>query len=454
MAYFDVVTITALNAVNGLYLTPDMYFCVVNIAASSEPSPVIDFVHRFHATQPHTESYDEFSDIAGDAFLDWRDENRQGPVPVYRSHFGEVAMMAEDLASTYTQIRRGLYAAVDVALAVHLRSIQAPDDTEYRRVIPAGLAEMRIEQLDDITSDTFFRILSVEPWVSWIERLRAQKQRSANYLSRSDTELMLGEGTRVLLDILKEYHTRKASKLRQIEYRRLAAARKSIRKSIKLFERLNGMADLRRFLASRNEPPTGPRLGLVIEGHTYDYHLFMRPNSLLRTTLDCNSRISPAGTVVYNKQGKRLCDLCLFFEDMPLLDNVMATALSAKNETTELEMLHAACVIDTPRWFYDDPILPDLKNLHDPATVPTMIENVFNYTDSLADDHRHMRDTLITDTLPFAYGAFVRMLRPGKRYLPIMRECSTHSIWDYMAEDAPAMASLALAQQALQEGAY
>ena len=444
----DVIQATAFNAMNGLYLTPDMCFCATNVAAI-ELDVIVD---RFHSKQPRNSDYEELADAVNDLFYVWKTKLPAPDRPSIGTWFGDLAMMTADLSTTYRLIRRGMYAALDLALAVHLRDTGIADDAPYRRVIPSGLENMHLGSIEDITVDTFLRILAVDPWQSWMERLRAQKQRSIQSLALAYADKMLTRGTEYILESLDNL-AQSPSPLKALYIAR-RQARKSIRKSIKLFDRLGRTDDLRQFLNSASQATGGDAGPLLVNGRNYDYALLMRPGLLLSSTINCNSKMAPFGITVYNKQGNQLCGICAYFEHTPLLDNVLAIALSVQNERTEMEMLDAACVFDTSRWFYTDPVLPVLKGLPDPIMAPTLVDNIINYADSLSSDHNVLRTNMSKQKIPMAYNAFVHIMRPGKRYMSTMRRCAEYTHWEIMIGNEKARATLLDAQQALQNGEY
>lgn len=365
-----------------------------------------------------------------------------------RANLGDSMLMTADIATSYGQIRRGMYAAVDLALAIHLHTINAKDVAQYRRVIPAPLVDMRIEDVNKVNVETFYRILAVDPWVSWMERLRAQKQRTARVLREEDAAEFLAEGTQELLKTIIDLV--KAKKIERELHKAERAAHKSIRKAVKTFGRLFDIKDLRTFLASDRANP------LLIQGHAYDYSLTKRRGSLIRSTIHLDTGMATVGTAVFSKSGERLCDLCLYFEDTPVIDCVMATILNVRNEETELDMLRAACVMDTPRDFYEDPVLPDLKGLHDPATAPTtLVENVLAHATTLPiSTHSLVRDSLRETALPMAYRAFKEINQLGKQYLPIMRMCHDFDMYEYMDGKPYATRLLKLVQRTMANGEF
>lgn len=438
----NVVTTTAINALSGLHLTTDMFFCATHFTWRA----LENFVDEMHLRQPNDSDYDAFADMVNDNYHDW---TVRYPVSSANTGvmFNRTAIAAADLAGTYGHIKRGMQAMVDLVFAIHLRSKGYPDDGMYRRVIPPELVDMRLDRITTINVSTFLRILNIDPWRSWLQRLRAQKQRTVTQLANEYVSKQLEEEVRLLvgasklkfavIDAWKQKHDAETSRI----------ARKSIIKSFKMFERLDATDLLRRFLASA----TGE--AVEIEGHAYNYQIKMYANTLYTLTLDCNLKMTYMSTHVYNKQGERLCQVCHYFKETPILDSVLATVLTVRNPETELEFLNAACIVEAPRWFYDDPLLPILKNMSDPAAAPGMVENIFRFADTY--NNEPLRDLLYARTLPMAYSAFLRIMRPGKRYLSIMRHCGDFEMWEIMigTEDR-SIDPFTIVQQAIHDGVY
>jgi hypothetical protein len=129
----------------------------------------------------------------------------------------------------------------------------------------------------------------------------------------------------------------------------------------------------------------------------------------------------------------------------------MATVLNVRNEETELDLLRSACVIDAPRGFYADPLLPELKQLIDPVTAPTLIDSIINHANGLTEQQT-VRSHMETRGLPMAYNAFKIINRPGKQYFPIMRLCGYFAVWEYMDADEQAMLYLRILQHTITHG--
>jgi hypothetical protein len=447
---YNAVDATAGNALQGLYLTPEMWFT----AAHMTPQILEASVEMMHKTQPLTADYESFAERVNGSYYIWDHlgafDCSKTDIEGYLGfkdgdlRLGKLSMMAADISMTYRQIRRALLAATNLATTIMLRNVNAEDTASYPRVIPAALDDLRISSIEHVNINLFHRILTVEPWLSWMERFRAQKQRSDRTLAGEDAGEALAEGI----------HERTREILKKIENTRRGvpkierAARKSLRKSAALFDRVLGVEARRDFLRSWQGKP------LLVEGHQYNYFLSMRRNSLFRTTIDTDTRMSTVATMVYNKAGERLCELCHYFRDTPALDCVIATTLNVTNEETELDLLRAACVIDAPRSFYHDPVLPELKGLRDPVTAPTLIENVFSHVETLPHEQWELRDQLRLHALPLAYVAFKTINHLPKQYLPLMRLCGEFSIVDYMVGDQDAALYLKLAQRNLQRGEF
>jgi hypothetical protein len=443
----DAVDATAEIALQGLYLTPDIWF-----SASYHTSSILhNVVDKMHEKQPLTTDYEIFSEKADVAYhlLGYATTPADPPTSADRDEgirLIDLMMMAADLSITYGQINRAMHAAADLASTILLRSINAEDDAKYHRAIPAALDDLSIPDIEHVNVEIFHRILTVEPWVSWMERLRAQKQRTTRAL------LLDNAGDHLVDGITEIYQDRKTAPDYRAELRNLwkrnRAAHKSIRKSTDLFDRILGVEARRNFLHSWKSQP------LHIEGHRYNYRLYLRPDSLMKTTLNTDTRLATVGTVMFDKAGERLAEICHYFHDTPALDCVISTALNVRNEETELDLLRAACVIDAPRSFYRDPILPELKGLNDPATAPTLIENVFSHAGSLSPGQTALRDTMRTDGTPLAYAAFKNINHLNSTYLPLMKLCERCNMWSYFEGAEETKHLLKLVQRNLNLGKF
>jgi len=72
----------------------------------------------------------------------------------------------------------------------------------------------------------------------------------------------------------------------------------------------------------------------------------------------------------------------VYFEDTPLIDYMTAFMLHIKTEETELDLLRVGQVQNLTSEFYTDPILPDLKGIHNPIDAPSaLISNIMSHAE-------------------------------------------------------------------------
>jgi hypothetical protein len=291
-------------------------------------------------------------------------------------------------------------------------------------------------------------LLTTEPWLGWMELLRAQRARSIALLQCSRLSTALADHIQYLLEYVNTDPLWLAE--RRKDRADAITARKSIRRSYKMYNRVGRVDTLRKFLQSSSKPYRP----LVLEGKRYDYHLIQNPD-LIANTQNCNDKTSTAATIVVNKAGERLCQICVYYHDTPPLDFVMATAVQVQNEETEMDILRGGWVMDAARHFYADPILPELKGLKEPNQAPTLVENIINHTVYETANGTFSRKSHIkVKAMPLAFRAFVKIMRCGPQYLKIMRACERFSVWEYVNGDKEATAQLKAVQRALELGVY
>lgn len=384
----SLVETLAQQAKSALYLTPDMW-----LHATYFDWPSLTVVARkMHQKQTTAYSLEWFADIAYERYIEL--DSSEGILGIL--------MALADLNYTRRQIRHGLMSASQMAVAIHLLTINDPDAYKFPRIIAPGLENMRIPDLAKVTVETMQRILAADPWLSWMERLRAQKVRTLRVLrtiSASDICDQVREGQNSLVTRREAIN----------KYRSIKAAQKSIRRGIDLYTQMFGVDELKVLLNSG-----GTGRPLLVPGVRYDYYLRKSPDTLLRCTQNVNSHITPISTAVFNKQAEHLCDVCIYFNGMPLIDHLLALKLNVSNEETEMDVLQAMNVLRVPHAFYRDPLLPDLKNIHDPYLAPTtFVHNLNYYIQSVTGP---AKQRLPFPMYPLAQRAFIHVMHCGKLY--------------------------------------
>jgi hypothetical protein len=407
------------NTYLGLYVTADMTFVANHVL----PMMLNGDVERIHARQPTNRDLRWFGHEINQSWLIW--EQLAGDEYDDVFYRGQLMAMADGFAKTYPQILVGLIAVIDTALATHFQttSPQINNESEYPRVIPRGLRHLRIERLEDITPDILHRILCADPWQSWMELLRAQDQRSRRAIATLDPAC--GR----LREVIGEISFRRAAPKK----REIKLARRSIRRSITMIDRLFGRATLRAFLASY--PTVGRQHApIVVQGKNYDYQLTMQPG-LHHGTVEMNTGAPSIWTMVYNKSGQFLAEICLYYDNTPVLDALISTILNVRNEATEIEVLQAAHIMLATKAFYHDPLLPHLKGLHDPTDTPVLTANIRQYAEALTGENARVRKLLVHRHLPTVFRIFLDIMRPPPHYLKALQASAQYTGWDLAGGD-------------------
>lgn len=402
----DVVGISVDLTESGLYLTPDMWFYAYFGIADQLESPIQRILHD---QQPLASSYAAFADYIYDHYLDSKSEG---------FYYGNILAALNALTETANHIERGLRSMLEVAFNIYNHVNHEPVHGNYPRVIPKEVAHLDLDKPWKIDRDVFRRLLAIDPWLSWTERLRAQYLRNKLCVQRGDMIYGLKHGfDEAKSNLVVPTPEQKRERLTK-QYDAKMAARRSIKRAVKLHDRLFGLVDLRSFLAG--DP-------LRIKGKMYNYTMMMRPGSLIEETIYRNTRVTPVHMYVYNKEGKQLASVCLYFEDTALLDHVANVKLYASNEETEWQMIRGFHIITATRAFFRDPVLPDLKGIHDPMMGPShSIHNIMLYARKMP-----FGEIMYGSFYKKAQDALEEVLGFPKKYLAFLQLCSKDCVWNF-----------------------
>jgi hypothetical protein len=400
----ETVESMAASALVGLHLPADMWF----LAAHVNDTFLDPLVTRFHQVQITPKQLRNFADYAMEMYALRR--NLSGEYT-----YINLLMVLADLTRTRAQIRLGLLAVLQEALSIHLKTINDPDTLPYPRIISDELEDMRIPDISMVSVETMHRILVTEPWLTWMERLRAQKGRTGRVLDAFSVE----EFRSAVVDTTGEIRNRlETSARKRQEFYDRRAAKKSIKRATKLYENAFGLNDLKTFFSSDK-----PGNELVINGHAYDWHLRQQYCSLFRFTTNLDTECTPVSTTIYNKAGEALCEACIYFKNTPIIDHILALKLNVSSEETEVDVLSAMNVLQTTTAFYSDPCLPELKGISKPASAPTIfINNIDAHIQSVASADGYTEVLAKTAAaFPKVLQAFCNIMHPGTHYFSTMK---------------------------------
>lgn len=356
----SIVQVSMDHAYNGLYLTPDMWFYGSVVLGQSLGRVVQEVIH---AEQPLTHHYANFAEVIYDVY----NACEQDASPLCRA-----LMTLISLSMGQSHLDRGTWALSEVASSLYYRSQGIVETTEMPLLIPPELREVRIERPWEVTPLLFRRIIRVEPWLSWTELLRAEFRRNALTMSDPSILAVLRAFWESLVDKPLKRPTPDPKIIQQqqrADHRVNQAARRSIKRAVKLHERFHDGAALRTFI---NGDP------LIIGGAAYDYCV-QKCHSLLRSTIARDTGMTPVSMTIQNKQGAALATCCLVFRDVGVLDYLFHVRLMARNAVTEQQMLRAMHITSVTETFFSDP-LHITKGILDRYTAPLhTIDNILGF---------------------------------------------------------------------------
>lgn len=349
-----VVEVSIDHTYHGLYLTPGMWFYGSMILGDTLEPVVRKLIH---GQQPLASHYADFADVIHDVFVSEVDP-KPGLIMVLTTMFS--------LALSASQINRGVRALTEVAASLYYRTKGIQETAEMPLLIPPTLDDVRIERPWEITPAVFRRIVRVDPWLSWTERLRAEFRRNARIMRSPVLKQIIDkfwtnmeiEEAALLTDPTN--NDQKIVRQEQRSQRQLIqAARRSIKRAIVLHDRFNNGETVRRFIAG--EPVIAP-------GVTYDYQM-QKHSSLIQGTIIRDTDMVPLSLTILNKQQAPLATGCLVINDVSVLDYLFHVKIAAANAETEQRMLQAMFITSVTERFFADP-LHLMKGITDRYTAP------------------------------------------------------------------------------------
>jgi hypothetical protein len=409
----DVVEVSAEVALSGLYITPDIWF--YSMVASKDD--LANAVQRIiHDKQPLTSSYAKFGDYL---YEKYHNERELG--------YGRYLMTMSSFALSDWQTNVALNTLVEVAISIHMKTINAPDHSIYPRIIPHELEHSRFDSAWKINRDVFRQMFMIEPWCSWIELMRGQFQRNQRIVRHADIVPEVREFTNrtkaVAINLSKKHVEKQNQDIRQ--------AKRAIKRAVKLHDKLFGIDDIRLLMKGHL---------VIIRGHHFDYILSTETDKLFHHTIVRDSKMAPTWLRIRNKRGDDLGSACLYFDDTAILDHLLNVKLYASNPNTELDMIRGLHVTRVTRNFFNDPVLPELKGLHDPVTGPLIT------TDNILLHAQNDRTNLAQKRIMYgplyieAQAALQELLRFPKKYMAMIRKCGAYGLWSYISGNPQALA--------------
>jgi hypothetical protein len=116
----------------------------------------------------------------------------------------------------------------------------------------------------------------------------------------------------------------------------LIKAKKVLKRSMKIYEKHRGSNELKSFIKGDT---------ITINGVLFDYYVKKKSNNLISHSGKPNSFTIPYDMTMYSKEGGKLASGCLYFENTPIIDQLLALSFYVQNKEQELEL------IDKTNWF-------------------------------------------------------------------------------------------------------
>jgi alkylhydroperoxidase/carboxymuconolactone decarboxylase family protein YurZ len=414
---YEVVTVSLGHCQDGLYLTPDALWIADHLMREAL-LPAVDLV--CHRQQPLSHSYEVFADTVHDLAGIYASPKTWTVFPEDTQDIFQQYMAFASLSGTKSQLDYGLRSIIAVATNMYFAGAKIAEDSRWPTIIPKALAGHRVEALDEIDTALFTRILRVNPWLSWTQRLRAQFRRDQRILSILTKE-RFATGVRFYQKLANVIDTEiVAEQTRQRDRRAKRQTRRSILRAIKLYGQFYGTQDVQRFLAGKQ---------LTFPGTRYDYRVRRSERSLFTATERRNTGITPVHLDIYQKGGAYLAPACLVFADTPVLDHLLHLRLMVQNAETEQKLLDALFVVGISNKLFDDPLAQEKRITEAEAAPTTMVNNIMLHNDS--SDQGFRRHAISTTVYQHAHAALTEALRYPDGYGALLQKTARYTLGHY-----------------------
>lgn len=141
----------------------------------------------------------------------------------------------------------------------------------------------------------------------------------------------------------------KTATQRKLERQKVRRGRRALNKSIKLYRAFRGVAEIKAFAKGDT---------VTITGHLYNYEVVRRRQAtLLEHTIRPPNGVIPYHLTMLAKDGTRLANGCVYFEDTPILDQILALALHVQDREEELALHKVTVWSSRTLAFEADPVL-------------------------------------------------------------------------------------------------
>jgi hypothetical protein len=209
--------------------------------------------------------------------------------------------------------------------------------------------------------------------------------------------------------------------------RQTKQAKKAIKRGLRLFSNVLGADSVSLFLSGKE---------VTIKGEMYDYKIQKSRISVVKQTANPMGGHIPFKLAMTNKKGEMLCELCVYFKNTPMIDQIVALSLYIKHK--EQEMLDTANFFNRTDAFWKDPVSADETpppKRETPRGEMSPHESRRRF-DELAEESRERNDKIdavmhrirpklrevLPDTIGLDRNAFEFLMAPTFRFDQILEE--------------------------------
>jgi hypothetical protein len=377
-----------------------------------------------HHQQPLSPDYQRFADIIHDRMSLYASRELWSAFPTDVQDVFQQFMAIASLGGTKHQLDYGLRSLIAVATSMYFAGADIAEHSLYPRIIPKALAGQHVTTVAEIDTALFTRILRVDPWLSWTQRLRAQFRRDRRVFDTL-TEERFGMSARYyqkLCDAIDDGERKNdRTRSRQGVQRAKFNTRRSILRATKLYGQLYGINGLQQFLAGKT---------LTFFGTRYDYRVFRSDRDLFTATERRNTGVIPLHLNIHHKNGDYLAPACLVFADTPLIDHLLHLRLMVQNPETEQKMLDALFIVGISNKLFDDPLAAE-KGIVDAETAPTTtVQNIILHSEN--SNRQYERQAISETVIQHANAALTDALRYPDGYVALLQTTSKYRLGHYL----------------------
>lgn len=317
-------------------------------------TPVAAFLRRAHALPEGLEWTHGFAKIVTRLVLDWYETDQPSDM--------DRAIMAYDtLLNSRVQFDEAVLHVAGVLADGHLAALGEETPEFLRHAKKDGTPDLLIADFETLTSrETVERAFAVPDVRNWFDLLSLCEPRIARGVTAIKPEAFFQHMEETLRQA-EEQQRRAVSQARRHrsidvglqDRRKVRHARRALRRGVQLYSNLFGQEGIHAFLSGKE---------LVVQGRLYDYRLIKTLDVVWHSMNPKGHHIPYSLSICDKVSGKEITSGCVYFENTPIIDQIIALSLHVRDREDEVELLRKTNMTHTRALFEDD-FLRELKGL-------------------------------------------------------------------------------------------